>query len=206
MSNFENTRWFLVLRLNRPANNGLNQLLRLSNSSLACFGQLPLYESPAGTQKRKHGRQTGGHQRNSTSPAGSIDADYTSCFHISIAWTLEEPSHGEKERLTSIEIPARELIIKFNNVKVKVGNQIYSEALLTSIKDEAGLEGVWGGENLTQHASSPSEIWNYRELQGMDLPWNQHTAGSCNFLVFINVWLPQWSPWVVQPHAPQVSE
>ncbi|EZG03033.1 hypothetical protein H106_06551 [Trichophyton rubrum CBS 735.88] len=141
VSNFENTRWFLVLRLNRPANNGLNQLLRLSNSSLACFGQPPLYESPGGTQKRKHGRQAG-HQRNPSSSTGSIDADYTSCFHISIAWALEEPSDDEKERLTSIELPARDLIIKFNNVKVKVGNQIHGEALLTSIADGAGLEGV----------------------------------------------------------------
>ncbi|EZF34978.1 U6 snRNA phosphodiesterase [Trichophyton mentagrophytes] len=141
VSNFEHTRWFLVLRLNRPANNGLNQLLRLSNSSLACFGQPPLYESPAGTQKRKHGRQAG-HQRNSSSSPSSVDTDYTGCFHISIAWTLEEPSHDEKERLTSIELPARELIIKFNNVKLKIGNQIYSEALLTSVTDEAGFEGV----------------------------------------------------------------
>ncbi|EFE34803.1 uncharacterized protein ARB_06569 [Trichophyton benhamiae CBS 112371] len=141
VSNFENTRWFLVLQLNRPANNGLNQLLRLSNSSLAYFGQPPLYESPAGTQKRKYGKQAG-HQRNSSSSSSSIDTDYTNCFHISIAWTLEEPSDDEKERLTSIELPARDLIIKFNNVKVKIGNQIYSEALLASIADEAGLEGV----------------------------------------------------------------
>ncbi|EFR02124.1 hypothetical protein MGYG_05126 [Nannizzia gypsea CBS 118893] len=140
-SNFESTRWFLVLRLNRPANNGLNQLLRLSNSVLSHFSQPPLYENPVGTQKRKNRKQAG-NRDDSVQSSASIDTDHTDCFHISIAWTLEEPSDEEKERLTTIDLRVRELVVEFNSVKVKVGNQIHNERLFASVTDETGLEGV----------------------------------------------------------------
>ncbi|KAM5457662.1 poly(U)-specific 3'-to-5' RNA exonuclease [Microsporum audouinii] len=141
VSNFEHTRWFLVLRLNRPKNDGLNRLLRLSNTTLAHFSQPPLYENPTHRQKRKHGKQVG-HQHDISPYSGPGDTDYTDCFHISIAWTLEEPGARDKERLLSIDFQPHKLNFKFNNVKVKIGNQIHSEALLTSTMDEDGFEGV----------------------------------------------------------------
>ncbi|KAM5460793.1 poly(U)-specific 3'-to-5' RNA exonuclease [Microsporum canis] len=141
VSNFEHTRWFLVLRLNCPKNDGLNRLLRLSNTTLAHFSQPPLYENPTHRQKRKHGKQVG-HQHDISPYSGPGDTDYTDCFHISIAWTLKEPGARDKERLLSIDFQPHKLNFKFNNVKVKVGNQIHSEALLTSTMDEDGFEGV----------------------------------------------------------------
>lgn len=46
MANYEKTRWFLVLRLERPHRNELNRLLRICNLVSTQHGQPPLYEIP----------------------------------------------------------------------------------------------------------------------------------------------------------------
>lgn len=136
MSNYEQTRWFLVLHAQKPSNNALNTLLALSNRSLASFGQPPLYEKTGlestsqadriGTPEPRLAQQQ--QRKNARLPTAM--GDYSHCFHISLAWSLTEPSVEDKERLARIDLAAlqgRE--VAFDCVKAKIGNNITSISL-----------------------------------------------------------------------------
>ncbi|KAL4798278.1 U6 snRNA phosphodiesterase Usb1 [Aspergillus venezuelensis] len=113
VSNFEKTRWFYVLRAKRPDKDSLNNLLHVSNRSLGLFGQPPLYEAASDSVKQDTGSASAG--------------DYTGCFHISIAWSLEEPSAEEKERMENMDLgELSALKIRFDCVKAKIGNNVSS--------------------------------------------------------------------------------
>ncbi|CBF85007.1 hypothetical protein AN1508.2 [Aspergillus nidulans FGSC A4] len=119
VSNFERTRWFYVLRVKRPEGDGLNRLLHISNRSLGLFNQPPLY---APLFNSKSGTQPSIRVSKPTSTG-----DYTECFHISIAWSLEEPSAEEKKSMESIDIQRlKALKIKFDCLKAKIGNNVSS--------------------------------------------------------------------------------
>ncbi|KAJ6096975.1 hypothetical protein N7486_007721 [Penicillium sp. IBT 16267x] len=111
VSNFERTRWFLVLSVVKPEHDSLNGLLRLSNNALAQFDQPPLYAS--------HG-----------TPHNQDFSDY---FHISLAWALKEPSQEEKNRVAATDLkPLQDLWVRFDSVKVKIGNNVASIPLPTN--------------------------------------------------------------------------
>lgn len=121
VSNYERTRWFLVLRVARPENNALNRLLRISNESLAVYGQPPLYASP--TAQRENGEKSEKH----TSQPTKEEQDYSECFHISLAWSLTEPSAEDKTRTMGIDLgPVGQTEISFDCVKAKIGNVVSS--------------------------------------------------------------------------------
>ncbi|KAL4902606.1 hypothetical protein BDW74DRAFT_180708 [Aspergillus multicolor] len=121
VSNFEKTRWFYVLRAKRPDKDCLNRLLHISNHSLGRFGQPPLY-APA-----LDSSASGGIQPHIKSGKLTSTRDYSECFHVSIAWSLTEPSAEDKKRLESIDLqPLRALKIKFDCVKAKLGNNVSS--------------------------------------------------------------------------------
>ncbi|KAJ5817065.1 hypothetical protein N7447_009298 [Penicillium robsamsonii] len=118
-SNYEKTRWFLVLGVQRPSNDGLNRLLKLSNDTLARFGQPPLYATSTREQ------QTTASLRNRSSDLS--DEDFSGCFHISLAWSLSEPSAKERERVAGIDLRTlREIQVGFDSVKAKIGNTVGS--------------------------------------------------------------------------------
>ncbi|KAJ5712310.1 hypothetical protein N7493_008778 [Penicillium malachiteum] len=107
VSNYERTRWFLVLHVQRPQNDNLNKLLRLCNNTLSRFKQPPLY-SPT--------------HENQASPKNFDDK-----FHISLAWTLTEPSPDDNTYVDGIDLKSLEdLHVGFDAVKVKVGNNVMS--------------------------------------------------------------------------------
>ncbi|KAJ5371940.1 hypothetical protein N7517_003946 [Penicillium concentricum] len=117
-SNYEKTRWFLVLGAQKPSHDGLNRLLKLSNETLARFGQPPLYATSTRQQ------QTSASLRNRSS---SLSEDFSGCFHISLAWSLSEPSPKERERVAGIDLRAlREIQVGFDSVKAKIGNIVGS--------------------------------------------------------------------------------
>ncbi|KAE8153739.1 U6 snRNA phosphodiesterase Usb1 [Aspergillus avenaceus] len=132
VSNYERTRWFFVLRVKKPEGDALNRLLRLSNQSLAPFGQPPLYESSAHVVDA------------TTSPIGSMQwqqgatphtpKDYSHCFHISVAWTLAEPSPEEREQISNLDLrEINGLAVGFDCVKAKIGNNITSIPLSNGV-------------------------------------------------------------------------
>ncbi|KAJ5971249.1 uncharacterized protein N7479_001167 [Penicillium vulpinum] len=119
-SNYEKTRCFLVLGVQRPKHDGLNRLLKVSNDILARFGQPSLYATSS-TQ----GKQTNVsfHDR-----SGMLSSDdFSGCFHISLAWSLSEPGPKERERVAGIDLQAlREIRVEFDSVKAKIGNIVGS--------------------------------------------------------------------------------
>lgn len=109
--NFDKTRFFLVLKLTRPANDDLNKLLSACNTS-ARNSQLPeLYHKP------------------STEPHAKLN-DKDDCFHISIAWTLHEPTAQARQMLQQIT-PAQleQTAVWFTVVKLKIGNVVHDVEL-----------------------------------------------------------------------------
>ncbi|KAJ5124529.1 uncharacterized protein N7515_008354 [Penicillium bovifimosum] len=114
-SNYEKTRWFLVLGVQKPKNDELNRLLKVTNDVLARFGQPPLYAAPLA-----QGQQSSSSPRG---PDGSLVEDFSECFHISLAWSLSEPSAKDRERIDAINLGAlREKRVGFDVVRVKIGN------------------------------------------------------------------------------------
>ncbi|KAJ5875147.1 uncharacterized protein N7473_012494 [Penicillium subrubescens] len=126
VSNYERTRWFLVLHVARPVSDGLNRLLALSNRALAVFDQPALYASSSSRDARRN-RALGAHDRG-LGPTGS--GDYSDCFHVSLAWSLTEPGKVEEERVAGLELgDVQSMRVRFDSVKVKIGNHVESVAL-----------------------------------------------------------------------------
>jgi hypothetical protein len=148
VSNYERTRWFLVVRVKKPENDGLNRLLRISNRSLAAFGQPPLYEvAVRSSQPRKETRGMRGpgpnQAENVSNSLESTAVDYSHCFHISIAWCLNEPSPQDKQRVADVDLrPLDTLKISFSSVKVKIGNTILNVPLPMRKVDPGGFGGL----------------------------------------------------------------
>lgn len=72
----------------------------------------------------------------------STRADVPSQFHISIGWSLEKPSTDELERVRGADIS--DLLIKtirFDAVKVKIGNAITVIPLARRVEVGKGLIG-----------------------------------------------------------------
>ncbi|OQE26566.1 hypothetical protein PENSTE_c005G03679 [Penicillium steckii] len=146
-SNYEKTRWFLVLRVSRPKYDNLNRLLKTCNSVLHRFGQPPLYAKLDEIENGNEGEDLA-LKSASTSNSGvrpvpvpmsvststpqstpvngdENNGDFSSCFHISIAWRLKEPDPGEVERVQSIDLDkVRAIDIPFHCVKAKIGNYV----------------------------------------------------------------------------------
>lgn len=114
VSNYEKTRWFLVLHVAKPPNDELNYLLHSSNRALESFDQPPLYAPSSDFRARA----SGAHDRRT---------DYSECFHISIAWSLDGPGVRDAERVAAIDLkPAQDLEVRFDSVKAKIGNHVES--------------------------------------------------------------------------------
>ncbi|RAH66232.1 HVSL domain-containing protein [Aspergillus aculeatinus CBS 121060] len=132
VSNYEKTRWFYVLRVRTPEDDELNRLLRLSNRALARFDQPPLYEkavplSSAETKTATPAKSSRAKTKPETETETETEIDCSGCFHISLAWSLTEPSTAEIEQLANIDLrELHALKIGFDCVKVKIGNQISS--------------------------------------------------------------------------------
>ena len=145
--NYENTRWFLVLKLEKPPQDDLNKLLQFSNQTATAFGQPPLYTDPlqslpdAQSRKRQAGNRgrskevTGAAASSFMNRFGSINySDVSSSFHISIGWTLDAPTQELRERLNGTGMDFRGIIIDINTVKVKIGNGITAIPLAKKIE------------------------------------------------------------------------
>lgn len=118
MSNYEKTRWFLVLHVARPQHNELNNLLHLSNRALASFDQPPLYTPSRDSRPRA----SNGRDRQ--------QLDYSDCFHISIAWSLAPPAEEDVRRVQAIDLKeVNGLEVRFDSVKAKIGNHVESISL-----------------------------------------------------------------------------
>ena len=144
VSNYERNRWFLVLQVERPADDGLNTLLHTSNAVAEAFGQPPLYAKARDNRTGKHVQKireaSSHHRRDSDGKRETSDAetqeDMSSCFHISIAWTLNHPTSEMRQGLEKLmEGKDMHLNLKVSAVKAKVGNAVTSFSFLAAKKD-----------------------------------------------------------------------
>lgn len=122
VSNYEKTRWFLVLSLARPEGDQLNDLLQLCNKVATEYDQPRLYDTPNFEPSTPSVDQ------------GSNDGfDRSSAFHISIAWTLVPPSQDLIEAAIQW---SNDTIDAFTveDIKVKIGNAVTSVPLKAKMK------------------------------------------------------------------------
>ena len=149
--NSEKTRWFLVLKLKRPENNGLNLLLAATNSVVRHSGLEMLYTDqdaeedgvlenecvdrlPAGKRRLKDRKQR--------IQGATITADCSGNFHFSLAWQLEEPSKASIESAGALESVKR-LSISCDLVKIKIGNTIHDIPLPDGTLTAHCLGNTW---------------------------------------------------------------
>ena len=117
-ANHDKTRFFLVLRLSKPQDDELNRLLSLCNATAEHFGQPQLYVEPTDIHQLRVRPQLKGNK------TGKI-ADQSDAFHISIAWTLDEPNDSARQSLAALaedQLPT--LKVSFHVLKLKIGNAV----------------------------------------------------------------------------------
>jgi U6 snRNA phosphodiesterase len=120
VSNFDESRHFLVLKLAKPANDELNKLLRACNACASSWGMDRLYAS---STERKRAQDV-------VLPSASSE-DRSSAFHISIAWTLQTPTvRALGSVATQVNGSLRDTVITFSSVKIKIGNVVSNVPLL----------------------------------------------------------------------------
>lgn len=137
VSNYEGTRWFLVLRLHKPTGDELNKLLHASNTILSLFNQPPLYTS------RPEKIDTPKTSAKSSSSSHNSSPDLSAHFHISIAWRLTSPSATEVSAINELSLEAlSDTQIRFDTVKVKIGNAIENIGLGVKVLADRGFGGV----------------------------------------------------------------
>ncbi|ERF72264.1 hypothetical protein EPUS_02151 [Endocarpon pusillum Z07020] len=151
--NFDSTRWFLALRLGQPEGDELNKLLKMCNEVVKEFRQPLLYERSeyavreqgAGDSEHEsrggNGPRAGSGKKRRASVAKAIRAataavpDRSGCFHISIAWTLQDrggTGNGGSSGMGRTNLDRKGMEITFDVVKVKLGNVVHDIPLAQS--------------------------------------------------------------------------
>lgn len=140
------------MQLEKPTNDGLNKLLRTSNTIAEAFGQPPLYTDvyPSSTTnnpvKRGHGDNNGSSLGGNRHAEGNERAaksaiptpDISSYFHVSIGWSLEGPMEGAKlEDIFKEQSIGGTLSI--DAVKVKIGNTVIVIPLSSSLDTSSAV-------------------------------------------------------------------
>lgn len=133
-----NTRWFLALTAQQPKQDELNKLLNASNS-VARARRLPMLYEDNGTladlpSLPRKKLKLWSAEETSEEVVTSIHRtnDRTGRFHISLAWTLDNPIADKRKKIRSVraEGPAMDealkLKISFESVKVKIGNIVHN--------------------------------------------------------------------------------
>lgn len=147
VSNFEKTRWFLILRLKAPIGNGLNKLLHVCNGTIQQYGQPPLY-TPATNQSRKiesssNNSRPQGRRGSEVKVDWSGMHDRSEAFHISIAWTLKPPNQKLIEITRAIASERLEAIqgisVEVKDLKSKIGNIATSIPLHKSVAESTSM-------------------------------------------------------------------
>ena len=140
--NHDRSRWFLVVGITKPGGNELNNILRCCNSHCKQYKLATLY-GPIETERIEKTASAAPIRGRKTIQTMKRD-DYSDFFHFSIGWMLEEPGESQKD----FGIIDRELLdevssikVRFDSVKVKIGNTISSISLQKDAKRKWGILG-----------------------------------------------------------------
>ena len=125
-SNYEGSRWFLVLQVVDTEIDGLTKLVDLSNTVARAFDQPPLYEGEA------KGREGGGER-----PHGFMGAV---AFHVSIGWSPSKPIGKGPPKISDAKTHLEDVVLPVGEIKVKIGNDVTSLPLASD--REAPRHGI----------------------------------------------------------------
>ncbi len=138
VANADRTRWFLVLRVADAPEDGaikdrLRGLLRACNIVVKGIGQPVLYDQDAevgamdggraAIRPRKRRKEAAPAREDAATTVG--DPKSSPCFHISIAWTLDDPRRSSRLRELPDMAMDGSMEIRFSCVKVKIGNVVH---------------------------------------------------------------------------------
>ncbi|KAF2435767.1 hypothetical protein EJ08DRAFT_625344 [Tothia fuscella] len=131
--NHDNTRWFLSLSAARPKQNELNRLLDACNRSAKQLQQPTLYlpeniEDSAGQAKVTKKAQAEATLKDEANINSNIP-DCSDSFHVSLAWSLSQPSEYVVSDLRKLTF--EQLSAFFDGVKVKIGNTVSTVTVST---------------------------------------------------------------------------
>jgi len=145
VSNFDETRHFLIMSLTKPEDDQFQTLLSTCNAVARSFGLSELYAN-----KENHGvgvQKQCGARVEEENVTVSPEADEQ--FHISIAWTLVKPTSNAcildrelRQKLTDINIPVEDVLIKIGNIvsTVHLGEMRDTTSVLAPSKSSNGTE------------------------------------------------------------------
>lgn len=129
VSNFDRSRWFLVLNIKKPARDEFNRLLNACNHAVQRCGHQGLYTGGEGDGPME------GHRILESAKGGTFTQDDRSAyFHVSIAWNLSEPDPEWISLIRNIDISKhiQSPEAAIDAVKVKMGNVVKSISLWRS--------------------------------------------------------------------------
>jgi hypothetical protein len=129
--NFERNRWFLVLSIEKPAQNELNGLLNACNEATGKCGHPGLYVGGRGDGPMEDDTKNTGSKRRKSEQCQKDNDDYTDRFHITIAWNLEEPDPEWTSLIKTIDVSKhiQSPQASFDVVKARIGNVVHNIAL-----------------------------------------------------------------------------
>jgi hypothetical protein len=121
--NFERNRWFLVLGIEKPAQNELNRLLNACNQATRRCGHSGLYIGGHGDGPMENKFVEGDPKAKEEQKP-----DRSDFFHISIAWNLEEPDADCISDARDIDVGkfVKPPLATFSVVKARIGNAVHS--------------------------------------------------------------------------------
>jgi hypothetical protein len=126
--NFERNRWFLVLSIEKPAQNELNRLLSACNEASGKCGHPGLYIGGHGDGPMEINTKDNEVKRQKSQHIEGENTDLSDRFHVSIAWNLEEPDPEWVSLVKAIDVgkhikPPEAL---FDVVKARIGNIVHN--------------------------------------------------------------------------------
>ena len=141
--NFERNRWFLVLGIEKPAQNELNRILIACNRAAMASGHPALYSGGQGDGPMESDTLT---DHSKKLQDVQDETDRTDYFHISLAWNLAEPDPEWVSLVQNIDV--RKHIqspeASFDVVKARVGNVVHNFELGTNRSGSSTTGGFLG--------------------------------------------------------------
>jgi hypothetical protein len=144
--NFQRNRWFLVLDIEKPAQNELNRLLNACNEATGRCGYPGLYVGGHGDGPMDESSDHTKQKRQKGLADEEEDIDRSECFHVTIAWNLEEPDPEWVALIKNINVIERikQPRASIHVVKARIGNVVHNIDLKVGRSGGATQGGALG--------------------------------------------------------------
>ncbi|KAF2442218.1 hypothetical protein P171DRAFT_391902 [Karstenula rhodostoma CBS 690.94] len=135
--NYDRNRWFLILGIEKPAQDELNRLLHACNDAAEESGHPPLYVGGKGDGPMEDNdtididiasKRRKSVQNKDTAVEAKSTIDRTQNYHVSIAWNLTEPDPAWITLAQDVDVSKfiKSPQTPFEVVKAKIGNIVHN--------------------------------------------------------------------------------